>query len=51
MKNRRVKVNFQEFFNADPVIVVHVICGLCALIIGPIALYSNARQALHRAAG
>lgn len=44
-------MNFQEFSNADPVIVVHVICGLCAFIIGPIALYSNARQALHRAAG
>ena len=44
-------MNFQAISNADPVIVVHIICGLCALVIGPIALYSNARHALHRAAG
>ena len=44
-------MNFQAISNADPVIVVHILCGLCALVIGPIALYSNARHALHRAAG
>ena len=44
-------MNFQAISNADPVIVVHIICGLCALVIGPIALYSNARHALHRPAG
>ena len=31
--------------------VVHIICGVCALTVGPIALYSKARAALHRAAG
>ena len=44
-------MNFQAISNADPVIAVHIICGLCALVVGPIALYSNARHALHRAAG
>ena len=31
--------------------VVHIICGVCALTVGPIAFYSKARAALHRAAG
>ena len=31
--------------------VVHIIFGVCALIIGPVALYIKARRALHRAAG
>jgi len=44
-------MNSQAISNADPVIAVHIICGLCALVVGPIALYSNARHALHRPAG
>jgi len=44
-------MNFQLISDADPVTVVHIICGVCALTVGPIALYSKARAALHRAAG
>ena len=44
-------MKFQQISNADPVTVVHIICGVCALIIGPVALYSTAQRALHRAAG
>ena len=44
-------MKFQQISDADPVTVVHIICGVCALIIGPVALYSKARRALHRAAG
>ena len=44
-------MNFQPISDADPVTVVHIICGVCALTVGPIALYSKARAALHRAAG
>ena len=44
-------MSFQPISDADPVTVVHIICGVCALTVGPIALYSKARAALHRAAG
>ena len=44
-------MNFQPIFAADPVIVVHIICGVTALIVGPIALYGKRRGALHRAVG
>ena len=44
-------MNFQPILTADPVIVVHIICGVTALIDGPIALYGKRRGALHRAVG
>jgi uncharacterized membrane protein len=44
-------MNFQPILTADPVIVVHIICGVTALIDGPIALYGKRRGALHRALG
>lgn len=44
-------MNFQPIFATDPVIVVHIICGVTALIVGPIALYGKRRGALHRAVG
>ena len=44
-------MNFQLIFATDPVIVVHIICGVTALIVGPIALYGKRRGALHRAVG
>lgn len=44
-------MNFQPILTADPVIVVHIICGVTALIVGPIALYGKRRGALHRAVG
>ena len=44
-------MSFQPISDADPVTVVHIIFGVCALTVGPIALYSKARAALHRAAG
>lgn len=44
-------MNFQPIFATDPVIVVHIICGVTALIVGPIALYGKRRGALHRALG
>ena len=44
-------MNFQPILIADPVIVVHIICGVTALIVGPIALYGKRRGALHRAVG
>lgn len=44
-------MNFQPILTADPVIVVHIICGVTALIVGPIALYGKRRGALHRALG
>ena len=42
-------MNFQPILTADPVIVVHIICGVTALIVGPIALYGKRRGALHQA--
>ena len=44
-------MNFQPILIADPVIVVHIICGVTALIVGPIALYGKRRGALHQAVG
>ena len=44
-------MNFQLILTADPVIVVHIICGVTALIVGPFALYGKRRGALHRAIG
>ena len=44
-------MNFQPILTANPVIVVHIICGVTALIVGPIALYGKRRGALHRAVG
>jgi uncharacterized membrane protein len=45
-------MKFQPILTADPVIiVVHIICGVTALIVGPIALCSKRRGALHRAIG
>ena len=34
-------MNFQPIFTADPVIVEHIIFGVTALIVGPIALYGK----------
>ena len=34
-------MNFQPILTVDPVIVVHIICGVTALIVGPIALYGK----------
>ena len=44
-------MNFQPILTADPIIVVHIIFGVTALIVGPIALYGKRRGALHRAIG
>ena len=44
-------MNFQPILTAGPVMVVHIICGVTALIVGRIALYGKRRGALHRAAG
>ncbi len=44
-------MNFQPILAANPVIVVHIICGVTALIVGPIALDGKRRGALHRAEG
>jgi len=44
-------MNFQPILTADPVIVVHIICGVTALIVGSIALDGKRRGAVHRAVG
>ena len=44
-------MNFQLILTADPVIELHIICGVTALIVGPFALYGKRRGALHGAIG
>ena len=44
-------MNFRPILTADPVIVMHIICGVTALIVGPIALYGKRRGALRQVVG